>query len=1400
MATVLKGADLQKLMDEFRKTKDVKAQQDLQSQADEIMEQFAQGDAEVQLDDMQTMSYFIETFGTHNKENNEVEFTATGLRAQARYEQVLAQMEQQPVTQGHNQVIGGDQKKFYEWLQKNGYVKDGQGADAINDDHELYQRFQEQQNGGGTADPHPIIISPNPNLEQERLGTEAKNRIYSMTSDQNQIMFDRITLGVYQEMGLVDKKLNPNDMTPQQVAESIDKVKLNDQQRLEYASRFVDATVTDQAKFELVPPRILADAYVITKSNVMAAKTDSEKEAYLKRFATLASRIDNLIVNFEKQTNQWYTDPTNIMDVHDGYNHMFDVRQPDLQVNENQNKKTQEYNRQLNEIINKSRTTLAGMLEEYDRLYNLTKANPEHADELMARWKDLKERLGKTELTRETLETAAKYKFLDEKGQPIPQFLDEKGQPSLEYKEGYTIDPKGRLAQVINLSRNDVAMENVGDLDTPVKDMNLQQMLNDEVPWTFSEISIPDQVAQGIIQDPNKKLDEAQVQEFWDNIKTDGGEITDQGYQDGLDAHANKAAGFSTRLAQKVGEDKAVVTEPLKAIEDIDKLAKTRTEKQGAEGRKQKLGLVKRMLKNFGMGFAVSAGLTFLGKVTGISYLGMAVGTTLGIGNMIYQGMKWRNEMKRLGKPHGIKDFFADKRNWGPAIASGLGLAATISMATGNPGLATAFGLGAVTAGVGTGIATTYQDAINAGYTRGQALAGAIGVGASGALGALAGNYTMNSIVDYVNNNTDSNLFKHGETVETTRTEYEESTHREYNPDVIRGNEHILEDIWYKDNPALLDARMDGLMDAGLSHDEAVRYLMAFHDATDHNLGPGYFDSIGMNPDNLAALRNSINGTEVNLTPESMSAFEHFNPHISATNTVGYIDGAPSNNLLPSNAGYGADGQFVPGDDFYSTYVNHDTPIFQDVTVQTPVTVTDYNTIFTPNELAYPGGLGMFGIYEPRVVPAEYMERLRRRAGALADEIRVGNDRNLPEPVHVDDKEDKILPEPNDDKLLPPHEEEKEKEDEPVPVVEEDKEKEDEPVPVVEEDKEKEDEPVPAVEEDKEKEDEPVPVVEKDKEKEDEPVPAVEEDKEKEDEPVPVVEKEKEKEDEPGMTVEDKPEEAEKNQRRKTRRKTKKGDGRTAQKRRSRKKKDAKAEQGNNANAQGNNNVTQQNNANAPGNNNVIQQINANGQGNNNVIVNGNGSATIIINYVMPKEILQKLTNGEVQLTPQGGMPYTVDVQVATPERATSTTQDANTAEQPQVETEATTSETTTEEAKPLQDGATDHTSLEKALKAMPKSKTKKHLLRQLQSQTDRAHQSKADSFKVATEKVDKLAELQDKARQKQARARSIHNKSVWARAMAELQKLSESTNLTDAEKQKKAMEIMQLAEANARS
>ncbi|MBR0212490.1 MAG: hypothetical protein IJQ55_02680, partial [Alphaproteobacteria bacterium] len=615
----------------------------------------------------------------------------------------------------------------------------------------------------------------------------------------------------------------------------------------------------------------------------------------------------------------------------------------------------------------------------YSDMWNLKDLKPEDAEKLDARWKEIAESLKDVELTDDILATLAKYEFKDENGNPLPQFIDSDGKPQHDFKPGYKLNPDGRLNRIISLAKNDVAMRNVGDLDKDIKDIDLTSALFDKVPWKMAEISVPVQVISGIESKPSVMHNQQDVDKFWNEIKTNGGSISDEGYQAALDAQVNQAAGFAGLMAEKVGRDKPIVMRPFEAVEDIDKLASTRSEKIGAGERKQKVGFFKRMLKNFGAAAVMSAGLTFIGKATGVAYAGAAIGTTIGIGNVIFQGFKWRKEQKKAGKPHGWKAFFSDKRNWGPAVASGLGVAAVISMATGNPELAAGFGIGAMTVGGGSAAKMIYDDALRAGYTKGQALGRAIGVAGATIAGGLAGNIAMNSFIGYVNNNTDSNLFK---TEHTTTTEHVTGTERTYADGVIDHHEDMmLKNHW--ETPQSFDTRIDGLMDAGLSHDDAVRYLLAWHDATDHNLGSGYFNSIGMSPEALAALRGSIDGTTINLTPDAMSAFNHFNPHISALNQVGYVQGAPISYNLPANAMYDANGVAVQGNDFYTTYANGNTP-FNDV----PIITTETNSVFTPNELAFPAGIGAMGIYEPRVVPNDYLARMHERASALVDRAR----------------------------------------------------------------------------------------------------------------------------------------------------------------------------------------------------------------------------------------------------------------------------------------------------------------------------------------------------------------------------------------------------------------------------
>ena len=801
-----------------------------------------------------------------------------------------------------------------------------------------------------------------------------QNRIYQLTSDQNQIKFDLVTLNVYKDMGLVGASVDPANMTPRQVAETINGINLTSKERTEYAKKFIDRIIGNAELFEITPPKILADAYAFTREQLA---TNSKDKDLADRFTTLAKRIDYLIKSFASRVDYFYSDPSNIADIYAGYREMCDVRSKDLKAVRGDNENVKKYKEDIKKSVDETMARLIEVVAVYSDMWNLKDLKPEDALNLDARWKEISEKLKDVELTDELLATLAKYEFLDENGNPMPQFIDVEGKPQKDFQPGYKLNPDSRLNRIISLAKNDVTMRNAGDLDKEIKDIDLTSALFDRVPWKVAEISIPDQVISGIESNPHKMLNQQDVDKFWNEIETNGGSITDGGYQAALDAQVNQAAGFAGLMAEKVGADKPIVMRPFEAVEDIDKLAVTRLEKTGAAERKQKVGFLNRMAKNFGAAAVMSAGLTFIGKATGVAYAGAAVGTTIGIGNMIVQGFKWRKEQKKAGKPHGLKAFFSDKRNWGPAVASGLGIAAVISMATGNPELAAGLGIGAMTFGGGSAAKMVYDDALKAGYTKGQALAGAIGVASATIAGGLIGRAAMNGVISYVNNNTESNLFK---TEHTTTSEHQTGTNRVYEDGVIQHHEDMmLKNHW--ETPQSLGARIDGLMDAGLSHDDAMRYLLAWHDATDHNLGPGYFNNIGMSPDALAALRGSINGTNILLTPESMTAFEHFNPHISATNTVGYMSGAPVNYDLPANATYDTNGVLIPGNDVYSTYVEHGGQVFSDI----PVMTTETNSVFTPNELAFPAGIGTVGIYEPRVVPAQYLNRMRERASALAD-------------------------------------------------------------------------------------------------------------------------------------------------------------------------------------------------------------------------------------------------------------------------------------------------------------------------------------------------------------------------------------------------------------------------------
>jgi formylglycine-generating enzyme required for sulfatase activity len=107
---------------------------------------------------------------------------------------------------------------------------------------------------------------------------------------------------------------------------------------------------------------------------------------------------------------------------------------------------------------------------------------------------------------------------------------------------------------------------------------------------------------------------------------------------------------------------------------------------------------------------------------------------------------------------------------------------------------------------------------------------------------------------------------------------------RVYENGVIEGGERLL-NMWYKADPLLLDSRLNTLMAQGVNYDDAVRFLLLTHYAgvstpSGSNYFPGFdqFTKMGVNIDGVLALRDAVTGLVVNLSPESVKAFELMNP------------------------------------------------------------------------------------------------------------------------------------------------------------------------------------------------------------------------------------------------------------------------------------------------------------------------------------------------------------------------------------------------------------------------------------------------------------------------------------------------------------------------------------------
>ncbi len=109
---------------------------------------------------------------------------------------------------------------------------------------------------------------------------------------------------------------------------------------------------------------------------------------------------------------------------------------------------------------------------------------------------------------------AAQKPVVEDVMAPIPQFIDPKdGSKHVEYKEGFVVDPEGKLATVIKLTINDEVMKSLGSKE-PITKEGLEQGLNENLKYKLFAIHNSEETLQGVAEAKDKFTNKEYAEEF----------------------------------------------------------------------------------------------------------------------------------------------------------------------------------------------------------------------------------------------------------------------------------------------------------------------------------------------------------------------------------------------------------------------------------------------------------------------------------------------------------------------------------------------------------------------------------------------------------------------------------------------------------------------------------------------------------------------------------------------------------------------------------------------------------------------------------------------------------------------------------------------------------------------
>ena len=744
-------------------------------------------------------------------------------------------------------------------------------------------------------------------------------RIRSASSDMNDGFLDQVKLETLHDMGVInDADFNRGRQSVQDAIDVLNNIReLSANEVTSYENGVADKLLQDKEHFNIVPPKLLGQLYE-SKQQQMAAALQSDPNANVSGLQAdidqIQNRMDELTDMAVNKQELFYSDFTNIGDTYEGYVVMFDARKKYAQNTPQDQAVVAKMDQAKTQILDP-------VINDYDNLWNLNGLDANQAESLDKRYDAINNVLNGVELDLSTMQMVSNFKFLDENGNIEPQFIDANGNLHDTYQQGDKVAPNSKLEATINITKQAYAMRNLNSnqtLDANMMQQDLGEMLTTETLYSYY---IADRVNQGGIERPDQFTNPQLCQEFLNDLQNTAQpmKMSHAGYQVAQQTQVNNVLAVNDRIAQKIGRDKPVVVKAAENIAQYDPRAGGRITETGPNKQQMRKEMAKRIVKSGASVLLMGGALTAVGTVAasdasltaltgGMNKLaGAAIGTALGVAAISRSIYKWRKDRKKAGQKAGWKEFFKEPRMVASLTTTALGAAALGFAATGNPGVATALGVGALTIGTAHGVATDYKDCKAAGMSSLEAISwgtlhAGINIGAAylGRAGAQAG-------IDYINDHyPDNHIFQHDETTRNWEV-VGQSTEIDY-AKLDQNSQEFLEGNWYKDNPDLLQQRIDALQAAGfenphhalliahdsgmLAPDNQVMFDGTMSEGRHTVFGAGWAQENGVSMDDVNAMKHIFN-SDGSVNTDALAAYEKMKLHVGENNFVTRIEDRP---------------------------------------------------------------------------------------------------------------------------------------------------------------------------------------------------------------------------------------------------------------------------------------------------------------------------------------------------------------------------------------------------------------------------------------------------------------------------------------------------------------------------